>query len=68
MGQQRPHETQQGEMQSPVPGEKQPRHQYLLEATHLEMLSEKDLGGHQVEQEPAQCPCSKEGKWHPGLQ
>lgn len=44
------------------------RHQYMLEATQLESsLSEKDLGGHQVEHEPTQCPCSKEGKLYPGL-
>ncbi|KAK4806791.1 hypothetical protein QYF61_005587 [Mycteria americana] len=47
-------------------GRNNPRHQYMLGATQLECSSaEKDLGGpdgHQVEHEPATCPCHKEGK------
>jgi len=63
MGRQEPHEVQQGEVQSPAPGEEQP-HAPVYDGDHS---VEKQLcregpggpGGHQVDHEAAICPCGR---------
>ena len=64
-----PHEVQQGEVQSPAPGEEQlqaPVHAGESPAGK-QLYKKRSAGpdGHQVDHEPAIYPCGQEGQWYP---
>ena len=49
-------------------GSNNPRHQYRLGVDLLESSSvDRDLGGQQIDHEPAVCPSCEEGQWDPGV-
>lgn len=66
----KPNEVQQGPVQGPAPGEKNPKSQHRLGCDPLESSSaEKDLGVLLDDKLPMsqQSPCGQEGQWDPGV-